>query len=85
MLTEILKLLKERGPMSLAEMARHFSSEISAMGGMLDLLEAKGRIERLDTKCSNCKGCVEVKPEDAAIFQALEATTLHDSVSRREG
>ncbi len=76
MLTEIIKLLKERGPMSLAELARHFQSEISAMEGMLAVLEAKGRIGRLDTKCSNCKGCVEVKPEDAAIFQA---TALHDS------
>jgi len=85
MLTEILKFLAERGPMSLAELARHFNSEVSAMEGMLEMLEAKGRIKRLDTKCSNCKGCVEVKPEDAAIFQALEATTLHDSVSRREG
>jgi len=85
MLTEILNVLKERGPMSLAELARHFKSEISAMQGMLETLEAKGRIERLDTKCAKCKGCVEVKPEDAAIFRTSEATTLHDSASRREG
>ena len=69
MLSEILKFLAERGPMSLAEISRHFNSEISAMQGMLEMLEAKGRIARLDTKCSNCKGCIEVKPEDAAIFQ----------------
>ncbi|MBI9019895.1 MAG: MarR family transcriptional regulator [Verrucomicrobia bacterium] len=81
MLTEILKLLAERGPMSLAEIARHFQSEISAMEGMLAVLEAKGRIGRLDTKCSKCKGCVEVKPEDAAIFQALEPTVSGHSVS----
>jgi len=55
MLTEILNLLKERGPMSLAEISRHFKSEISAMEGMLNTLEAKGRIARLDTKCSKCK------------------------------
>jgi hypothetical protein len=42
------------------------------MEGMLDLLKNKGRIEQLDTKCSNCKGCVEVKREDALIFRALE-------------
>ena len=71
MLTEILKLLAERGPMSLAELARHFNSEISAMEGMLETLEAKGRIEQLDTKCSKCKGCVEVKPEDAAIYKVV--------------
>ena len=71
MLTEILNLLKEHGPMSLAEISRHFNSEVSAMQGMLETLEAKGRIERLDTKCSNCKGCIEVKPEDAMIFKAV--------------
>jgi len=71
MLTEILKLLAERGPMSLAEISRHFKSEVSAMQGMLEMLEAKGRVKRLDTKCSNCKGCIEVKPEDAAIFKVV--------------
>lgn len=59
--------------MSLAEISRHFNSEVSAMQGMLETLEAKGRIERLDTKCSNCKGCIEVKPEDAAIFRTSDS------------
>jgi predicted transcriptional regulator len=71
MLTEIIKLLKERGPMSLAELARHFQSDVPAMEGMLAMLEQKGRIQRLETKCSRCKGCVEVKPEDAAIYKAV--------------
>ncbi len=71
MLTEILKLLTERGPMSLAELARHFQTDVSAMEGMLGTLEGKGRLERLDTKCSKCKGCVDVKPEDAAVFRYL--------------
>jgi DNA-binding MarR family transcriptional regulator len=83
MLTEIIKLLKERGPMSLAELARHFQTEVPAMEGMLETLERKGRIQRLDTKCSRCKGCVEVKPEDAAIFQTLEPTAAEHSASRR--
>lgn len=72
MLTEIIKLLKERGPMSLAELARHFQMETPAMEGMLEILERKGRIQRLESKCSRCKGCVDVKPEDAAVFQYLE-------------
>lgn len=71
MLSEILKLLEERGAMSHAELARHFQMEVSAMEGMLFMLESKGRIERLDTKCSNCKGCIEVKPEDAAIYKVV--------------
>ena len=72
MLSEILKLLKERGPMSLAEIALALGSETAAVEGMLETLEAKGRIKRLETKCSNCKGCIEVKREDALIFQCLE-------------
>lgn len=71
MLTEIIQLLKQRGPMSLAELARHFQTDVSVMQGMLEILERKQRIEQLNTKCSKCKGCIEVKPEDAAIFTAL--------------
>ena len=71
MLTDILQLLKARGPMSLAEIARHFRSEVSAIEGMLEVLKSKGRIERLDTPCSNCKGCVDVRPEDTALFKVL--------------
>lgn len=72
MLSEILKLLKERGPMSLKELALHFQCDIPAMEGMLATLERKERIKPLNTKCSKCKGCVEVKREDALIFQCLE-------------
>jgi len=72
MLTEILKLLKEHGPMSLADLASHFQTDVPTMEGMLELLERKGRIQRLETKCSRCKGCAEVKPADAAIFQCLD-------------
>ena len=75
MLSEILKLLKERGPLSLAELARHFQTDVPAMQGMLATLESKGRIQRLETKCSHCKGCIEMKPEDAAIFQCMETGT----------
>lgn len=71
MLTEIIKLLKERGPMSLAELARHFQTEVSAMEGMLATLERKGRIQRLENKCSRCKGCAEVNPAVAAIFKVV--------------
>ena len=71
MLTEILKLLKERGPMSLAELTNHFRTDLPAMQGMLEILERKDRIRRLETKCSRCKGCAEVKPEEVAIFKAV--------------
>ena len=69
MLSEIIKLLEEQGALSLKEIARQLHADISAVEGMLELLENKGRIERLDTKCSRCKGCVEVKREDALLFK----------------
>ncbi|HKL21061.1 MAG TPA: FeoC-like transcriptional regulator [Tichowtungia sp.] len=71
MLSEILKLLKERGPMSLRELSISLGTDLSAMEGMLDTLRAKGRVERIQTKCSNCKGCIEVKREDALIFKVV--------------
>lgn len=71
MLTEIIKLLKERGPMSLADLARHFQTDVPVMQGMLEILERKQRIQRLETKCSRCKGCSEVRLEDALIFQVI--------------
>lgn len=61
MLSEILKLLDERGAMSLTEMSIHFQTDLSAMEGMLDMLEHKGRIERLQAKCSGCSGCAEIE------------------------
>lgn len=60
MLSEILNLLKERGSMLLSGIARHFWSEVTAMEGTLETQERKGRVKRLDTQCSKCKGCVEV-------------------------
>jgi len=58
--------------MSLAELARHFQTDASAIEGMLETLERKGRIEELETQCSRCKGCLEMKPEEAAVFRWLE-------------
>ncbi|MCU0858690.1 MAG: FeoC-like transcriptional regulator [Pontiellaceae bacterium] len=72
MLQPILSWLQERGSASLAELANHFHTELSAMEGMLELLERKGRIQRLENRCSRCKGCLEVKPEDITIFQYVE-------------
>jgi predicted ArsR family transcriptional regulator len=72
MLSHILKLLEEKGPMSLAEIANGLQCDVDAVRGMAELLEKKGRIEQLDTKCSKCKGCVEVRPEDALIFKSAK-------------
>lgn len=71
MLTEITAWLRKRDCASLAELARQFNTELSAMEGMLEFLERNGRVQRLETKCSRCKGCCEVKREDVLLFQAV--------------
>jgi putative ferrous iron transport protein C len=73
MLKEILNLLKERGPMSLAELTLALGSETAAVEGMLQTLERKGRIERIagGSKCASCKGCALVDPAQASIFKAV--------------
>lgn len=73
MLSEILNLLKERGAMSLKELSLHFRMETTAMEGMLQTLERKGRIERIGGgKCAACKGCALVDPADVAIFRIVD-------------
>ncbi len=69
LLKEIQNLLKERGAMSLKEIALHFQMEPSAVEGMLETLERKGRVSRLDTQCAACKGCAMVQREEALIFK----------------
>lgn len=71
MLSEITGLLKQNGRMSPAELALHFHTEPSALEPMLALLESKGRIRRIASKCAGCKGCAQVKPADAVFFEAV--------------
>jgi len=71
MLRGITEVLEKRGPMSLADLSLHLKTEVSALEPMLETLERKGRIRRIETKCSKCKGCVSMKSEDAAIYRCL--------------
>jgi len=72
MLSDIINEFKKRGALSVSDVANRFQLEVSAVEGMLQTLERKGRIARVQTKCGACKGCVNVKPEDVAIFQWVE-------------
>ena len=58
MLSEIQKLLKERGAMSVKELALALKSDASALLPMLDLLVRKGRVVKLDLPCKGgCSSC----------------------------
>lgn len=69
MLSEIIKILEERGSMTLSDLATHFQMDVSAMEGMLETLKAKGKVELIDSKCATCKGCAMIQREDALIYK----------------
>jgi len=73
MLAQLIRWLNERGPATLAELALHFDMDPAAMEGILQTLERKGRIEKIGGgKCSTCKGCAQVNPDDLLIFKAVQ-------------
>ena len=60
MFNKILELLREKGSLSISEIAFALQSDVSAVRPMLDLLERKGKIKkRKDLPCSInfCTGC----------------------------
>ena len=76
MLSEILKEFRRRGALSISDLANRFQLDVPVVEGMLQTLERKGRVARVQSKCGKCKGCVDVRPEDVAIFQLTEKKTI---------
>ncbi len=68
MLSNILKLFKERKIISLSDLSIHFKTDESAMQAMLETLEKKEYIQKLHTECnsclSSCKGCSFANEKD---------------------
>lgn len=70
MLTEITALLRERGPMSLSDLAVHFRTEAGAIEGMLQTLEGKGRVRQVGgSTCAGCSRCALVRREDQVLYE----------------
>lgn len=63
MLRAIQRLLKERGAISLRDLAIHFDTDADALEAMLEQLIQKGRVRKSGTEdppCSRrCSGCEE--------------------------
>jgi putative ferrous iron transport protein C len=76
MISDILNEFRQRGALSVSDLCNRFQVEVPVMEGMLQTLERKGRIAKVQTKCGTCKGCVDMKPEDVSIFQLLEKKTV---------
>ena len=75
MLREIQQLLRDRGRLSLRELALHFRMEPDAVEPMLDLLVSKGRISRVDFHCSSgcsCSGCSCASRDDLLLYEIAE-------------
>jgi predicted ArsR family transcriptional regulator len=67
MLSSVIRLLQERGALSVQEIALALDIESGALRPMLDVLEHKGKIVRVELPCSTgcAGGCTE---SDAMIF-----------------
>ncbi len=61
MFSGILKLLNERGALSVQEIALALGIESSALRPMLEMLKAKGKVTKVEIPCGkNCAGgCTE--------------------------
>jgi len=57
MLSLIIKLLNERGALSVQEIALAFKIDPDALRPMLEMLERKGKIEKMELSCkTSCAG-----------------------------
>jgi len=61
-LSSIIQLLRERGSLSVQDICLYLGIESSALHPMLDLLERKGKVEKIELPCKDLlerKGKVE--------------------------
>ena len=57
MLSSIVKLLKERGALSVQEISLALDIDSSALHPMLEMLERKGKVEKMELPCKTaCAG-----------------------------
>ena len=74
MLADIQRLLSKRGVLSASEISAELGVDREALGPMLDMLERKGRVERMEPACRSvcrsmrCAGC----PSDNCFYKVSE-------------
>ena len=71
-LSDIKRLLGERGQASLAELSQHFGSDPEAMRGMLEFWIARGRVVRHVPSCGG--GCTQCAPEVIEVYAWITNT-----------
>ena len=68
-LTGVCEYLREHGRASLADLARHFDSDPSALEGMLARLEHQGRVRRLPLGERCGSSCCQCEPTSLAVYE----------------
>ena len=79
MLRDIRELLNERGPMDIRDLAIHFETDVSAIAGMLEFLESRGEVKRMELSCGSggcggCTGCGSKQKERVAASEPTVTT-----------
>ncbi|MEN8254214.1 MAG: FeoC-like transcriptional regulator [Verrucomicrobiota bacterium] len=74
MLSSIVKLLNERGTLSVQEIALALKVDSSALHPMLEMLERKGKVEKMELPCKTAcaGGCTK---SDSMIYFRLKLET----------
>ena len=76
MLREIKQLLKKQSPLSLKELAIHFSVTPETILPMLKLLEEKRQIRSIQTNCGgSCAGCPGACRDEMLLFTLRPEST----------
>lgn len=57
MLTRVGRTLRDRGPMTAAELAQRVGSDEAAVRGMLDVWSRKGKVVSERLTCGGCTAC----------------------------
>jgi len=78
----LLQHLRDSGPLTVTEAARHFDRSQSAMSDRLDRLEAQGLLQRLPDERDRRRHLVWLSPEGEAVLRE-ENEVLSGSLLRR--
>jgi hypothetical protein len=86
MLREVREFLQARGPSEAAAVARHLGTDVSAARGMLEFLEQRGQVRRIEMACGGggCGGCGGCGSRKAQRTEA-EETVIFWSAGMKKG
>jgi len=71
-LQDLQQYLRDRPITSLAELAQHFQVDADVLRLMLNRLQNKGRVRKLETK--KCGGCHSCTPETLELYEWVKST-----------